>query len=127
MDSEKFIRNHRQHLIPLIIIVSSCVFIYVSMPWIDANPIPCIHRTITGIGCPLCGMTHAVNEILHFRLSKAWHDNPAVYFLIIWLIAEGLFLINYSIIMGKVKRIMLYALLGSLAAVYLLRIAHLLN
>lgn len=38
---------------------------------------PCPLRTLTGVPCPLCGMTRGVTAALHLELSKAVFLNPA--------------------------------------------------
>lgn len=39
--------------------------------------IPCGFRAITGIPCPLCGMTTSVTATMHLRLGDALAANPA--------------------------------------------------
>lgn len=37
---------------------------------------PCPLRTLTGVPCPLCGMTRGVTAAVHLELSKAVFLNP---------------------------------------------------
>jgi hypothetical protein len=36
----------------------------------------CIFKNLTGIQCPLCGMTRASSDLLHLRIGSALHYNP---------------------------------------------------
>ncbi len=53
---------------------------------------PCPLRTLTGIPCPLCGMTRGVTAAVHLQLGKALFFNPgsivavatAVFLLFCW-------------------------------------------
>jgi hypothetical protein len=40
---------------------------------------PCPLRTITGIPCPMCGMTRGVTALVHGDLARALVMNPASY------------------------------------------------
>ncbi|HEV7888733.1 MAG TPA: DUF2752 domain-containing protein [Acidimicrobiales bacterium] len=41
------------------------------------NPgLPCILRAVTGIPCPLCGMTTSVTDTVHLNLAGALAANP---------------------------------------------------
>jgi hypothetical protein len=39
--------------------------------------LPCPLRTLTGVPCPLCGMTTSVEATLHGHLATALRANPA--------------------------------------------------
>src|SRR3954467_7751576 len=48
------------------------------LPALPGEPgLPCPLRTITGVPCPLCGMTTSVVEAVHLRLADAFTANPA--------------------------------------------------
>jgi len=101
------------------------------MPWFNHHPVPCIHREITGIGCPLCGMTHALYEMLHFRFRAAFYYHPAIPFMVIWFGMEWLVLIksfqcDRRLVWGRAMRKGSFILfLAALGVVYIFRIAHL--
>lgn len=44
----------------------------------------CYYNEWLGIPCPLCGLTRAVFEFMHFRFYSAWDFNPLVYPLYLW-------------------------------------------
>ena len=47
-------------------------------PLIPGQPgLPCPFRAITGIPCPLCGLTTSVTEAVHLRLGEALAVTPA--------------------------------------------------
>src|SRR4051812_49136104 len=41
------------------------------------SPVACPLRTLTGVPCPLCGMTTSVDETFHGHLGAALAANPA--------------------------------------------------
>jgi len=47
------------------------------LPALPGEPgIPCLLRTLTGIPCPLCGMTTSVEATVHLHLGQALSANP---------------------------------------------------
>jgi hypothetical protein len=50
----------------------------VVLPAIPGHPgLPCPLRTLTGVPCPLCGMTTSVEATVHFHLGDALAAAPA--------------------------------------------------
>jgi hypothetical protein len=48
------------------------------LPWVPGHPhLFCPLRTITGVPCPLCGMTTSVEATVHLRIGDALSANPA--------------------------------------------------
>jgi hypothetical protein len=48
------------------------------LPALPGHPgMPCPLRTLTGIPCPLCGMTTSVEDTAHAHLAQAFAANPA--------------------------------------------------
>jgi hypothetical protein len=60
------------------------------LPVLPGHPgMPCPLRTITGIPCPLCGMTTSVEETVHLRLGDAFAAAPAGILLVafaVWML-----------------------------------------
>ena len=50
----------------------------------------CVHKLITNIECPFCGMTRAVHELIYFRISNAIKYNAVV------LILPLMFVVNLA-------------------------------
>lgn len=119
---EKIPGNRRDRIILIVIILTGSALIFFFMPWINLHPDACIHRKITGIGCPLCGMTHGVYELLHFRFWKAFQYNQAILFMVIWFGMECLVLINPSLLNLRMRKVALILFLSSLGVVYAFRI-----
>lgn len=49
--------------------------------------LPCPLRTLTGVPCPICGMTTSVEATVHGHLGAALQANPAGPFLVLAAIA----------------------------------------
>ena len=48
------------------------------LPALPGHPgMPCPLRTLTGVPCPLCGMTTSVEDTAHGHLEGAFWANPA--------------------------------------------------
>ena len=123
---EKIPAYRKDRIVLIAIILAGSALIFIFMPWLNLHPDACIHRRITGIKCPLCGMTHAVNELLHFRFWKAFQYNQALPFMVIWFGMECLAVIKPSELNSRMRKIFLILFLTSLIAVYALRIMHIL-
>jgi hypothetical protein len=58
------------------------------LPVLPGEPgLPCLLRTLTGIPCPLCGMTTSVVSTLHLQPVDALAANPAGVALVLAAIA----------------------------------------
>lgn len=105
----------------LLIYALIVVFFYVvPEPLIYSGKTFCLHKMITGIECPLCGMTRSLHSMLHFRLVQSFHYNFA-----------GIILLGYvlmyfiGIVLKKkigMKRIILFVLILSFIVLYIIRI-----
>ena len=48
------------------------------LPALPGHPgLPCPLRMVTGVPCPMCGMTTSVEETVHLDLGAAFAANPA--------------------------------------------------
>jgi Protein of unknown function (DUF2752) len=119
---EKIPANRKDRIVLIIMILAGTVLIFFLMPWLNLHPDACIHRKITGIGCPLCGMTHAVFELLHFRFWKAFQYNQAIPFMVVWFGMECLTVIKPSKPNTRIRKISLILFLAALGLVYAFRI-----
>ena len=86
---------------------------------------PCIFRRLTGLLCPGCGNTRAVDHLVHGRLWLALRSNPDLPFLI--AVPLGFYAELIADIFGKkiklVPRLMRfwYPILAAYAVFYVLR------
>jgi hypothetical protein len=54
------------------------VVLAVVLPIVPGRPhLFCPLRTLTGVPCPMCGMTTSVEDTVHLRLREAFQANPA--------------------------------------------------
>jgi hypothetical protein len=82
----------------------------------------CIFNILTGIQCPLCGMTRASCDLLHFRAMSAIHYNPVSVFLPIILVIEIVYDVFHRDNLKKLRRIMFLIFFISLGILFALRI-----
>lgn len=67
-----------------LILVALSIFVYFKDP--SSGPIlPCIFNQITGLYCPGCGMTRAVNSCFKFEFYKALRFNALIFIMPIGL------------------------------------------
>ena len=68
-------------------LLGAAIFVYFKDPY--KGPIfPCIFNKITNLYCPGCGMTRAINHIMHFRFKEALKSNFLVYLIPILIVME---------------------------------------
>lgn len=87
----------------------------------NALSFKCIHKSILGFECPLCGSTRATAEILHFNFSAAWHLNPAIFSLIIFFLFETTNLL-LNCIYDKYRRYVIWFVIISFLIIYIQRL-----
>nr|HEX4319116.1 DUF2752 domain-containing protein [Kofleriaceae bacterium] len=82
---------------------------------------PCPLKTVTGIDCPFCGMTHATVALGRGDWSGALHAHPLAP-----LVLGGMLVLMAMIVVGRSDAVMrgrrIYVLLGAIAAIWLLRL-----
>lgn len=95
MHMEMTLKNNKNRIINIfILVIVDILFVILFVLKIE---IPCMFKSILGISCPGCGMTRAINEIIHLRFIEAFKLNilsiPLVIFGVI-----SFFVITYDII-----------------------------
>lgn len=95
MHMEMTLKNNKNRIINIfILVIVDILFVILFVLKIE---IPCMFKSILGISCPGCGMTRAINEIIHLRFIEAFKLNilsiPLVIFGVI-----SFFVIIYDII-----------------------------
>ena len=90
----------------------------------DKTHLVCIHYYLLGFQCPLCGMTRAVYEFIHFRFQSAINYNPVIIMLPLYFVSD----IGTAFLPQKwlktTKRLILVSILAGLLVLYLFRLAH---
>jgi hypothetical protein len=82
----------------------------------------CMFKALTGIECPLCGMTRASCDLLHFRLVSAIHFNPVSIFLPVLLLTEILNDVYPGHLLKRTRRVILILFFVGLGILFILRI-----
>ena len=62
----------------LIIPAAFVVLALVNVHFLDRTPDFCVYRTLFGVRCLGCGMTHAFCSVLHGQFAQAFAYNPLV-------------------------------------------------
>lgn len=55
-------------------------------PYSDSWLLQCPLFQLTGLQCPLCGSQRAVYELFHLNIGAAWELNPALFFVLPYLL-----------------------------------------
>lgn len=55
----------------------SSLAILLALPLLPHIPHICLARTLFGIPCPGCGITHSLLAVEHFNFAVAWRSNPS--------------------------------------------------
>lgn len=76
----------------------------------------CVFRGVTGLMCPVCGGTHAIETLLNGDLTGAICYNAFVVFLIVYFIIM-LLLFNAVCIIGALKAKKIFYFMGNYKAV----------
>lgn len=73
MHMEMTLKNNKNRIINIfILVIVDILFVILFVLKIE---IPCMFKSILGISCPGCGMTRAINEIMHLRFIEAFKLN----------------------------------------------------
>ncbi|MBN1143344.1 MAG: DUF2752 domain-containing protein [Bacteroidales bacterium] len=82
----------------------------------------CIFRNLTGIKCPLCGMTRACYLMFNLEFKSALAFNPLVFLLPLLLLLEILNDINKTPFISRIRKISWIAIVVGLLALFILRL-----
>ncbi len=64
--------------------------LYFGTPASETWILKCPLFRFTGLQCPLCGSQRAIHDMLHGNISSAWHYNPALWLLALYLLFVAL-------------------------------------
>ena len=115
----------RKKKIILLICLIAIILIVFHIPakWIfDESNSVCIHKRLFGIGCPLCGMTRAVYDVVHFNFARAMNENFNVFTFVVTIICWMIYYFYPSPSTRKLSIVMLLVSLAGFVIVYALRL-----
>ena len=95
MHMETTLKNNKNRIINIFILFIAISLFFIL--FILKIEIPCMFKSILGISCPGCGMTRAINEIIHLRFIEAFKFNILSVPLVI-IASISFFAIIYDII-----------------------------
>ena len=118
---ERPLKNHVIRVIVICSLLSVMAVVPFNTLWPSQSTI-CIHYHLLGFQCPLCGMTRAVHQFLHFRFASALHYNVVVFLLPFYLVLDVVTLFFQSSWLKTSKRIAVIAITLAFFILYLYRI-----
>lgn len=76
----------------------------------------CIMLNVFGIPCPFCGMSHSLNEFIHFNFTRSIYYNPSsvIFFPFLAFVCLSIFILslfNYKISVKFNKNLFIIAIL----------------
>lgn len=83
----------------------------------------CVFKTLTGIQCPMCGMTRAVHLITHFKIVRAIQYNIVVLFFPLILVIEIASDMTQNKTIIHIRKIVFVLFVAGLVILYIYRIA----
>lgn len=121
----KYTQTKNYNQLASVIITSFCLMVIFLFPHdilFDETKVVCIHRYLFGFQCPLCGMTRAVYQFIHFQFSSALSYNVVVVLLPIYygMDITSLFMHKRGLITAK--RMTLVIILAAFLLLYAFRI-----
>jgi hypothetical protein len=82
----------------------------------------CIFKHLTGIECPLCGMTRACYCIMHLHLASAFSYNPVSLMLPVLVVTEAGYDMAPSVSLKRLRKAIWLIFFAGLTALFLIRI-----
>ena len=116
----KIVKSDRIITIAVICLLS-CLIFFLSDSGGNLLKLNCIHKTLLGVDCPLCGSTRATYELMHFHFGNTWNLNPAIFSVAVFFVFE---IINIALKfkLEVYRRYLIWVIIISFAIVYIQRI-----
>ena len=74
-ENDKAVKNRLKSTVKVIAEIGVLFLLYILVFDLTGFGIPCIFRTVTGLLCPGCGMTHAMAAAFHGNFRQAMYYN----------------------------------------------------
>lgn len=116
-------KNYNQ--LARVIITSFCLVVIFLIPYdilFGETNIVCVHKYLFGFQCPLCGMTRAVYQFIHFRIYSALSYNVVVVLLPIYFGMDITSLFLHESWLISAKRIVVATIIVAFLLLYAFRI-----
>ncbi|WP_373261951.1 DUF2752 domain-containing protein [Hungatella hathewayi] len=100
----------------IIVCLSAFIYIAVAEYWFGMS---CPFRILFGISCPGCGMSRAINALIHLHFMEAFHYHPLV------IIFPLIIVLLIRLIIGEITNRTIYLMgfiISSFMIVYFFRI-----
>lgn len=110
-----------------ILIVALVVILIIPDAIVFNNKTLCLHKTILGVECPLCGMTRATHELFHLKFNSAFQYNPIIFLFFIVIVSDLFFVFYNNQSLHILRKSAFILLLIGLFVLYFLRIAWYFN
>ena len=120
-------KKRNQKIFIIIIVVTIIVIVFhIPASWVynESNSV-CIHKRLFGIGCPLCGMTRAVYELVHLNFMKSIRENFNIIPFTLTLVCGMVYNLFPSPFTWKLSIFMLLLTAAGFILVYALRLSGL--
>ena len=106
----------------LVIVFVILLLIFVPERMIFQDHSYCIFKNMTGIQCPLCGMTRAIYLILRLEFISAFVFNPLAFMLPFLLLVEIIHDTRRSPLVARIRKIAWIAAIVGILALFALRL-----
>jgi hypothetical protein len=114
--------NTKTRITTITVAIALVLLLFFTGDLLPGISLPCIHYQLTGIQCPLCGLTRASNAIIHLHWLDALRYNPLVSLLGLFLITEILDISQKSQQTKLFRKYVLIALAAGVIMLYAVRI-----